>query len=919
MAICQRTLIVTLVLTVVGMMSSACFGQVNASCVVSILNRNVQVNANGTWVIPNIPANFGPVRARTTCVENGVTRSGQSDFFTIPTNGSVDIPRIVLGSATPIPNQVTVNATTSNLTKAGQTAQLNVVGKYADGGSKNLTSASTGTQYLVSNPALGTITTDGLVTATQSGTLLIQAINEGTQGLLQINIALSGDTDGDGIPDDVELRLGMNPNNPADAQEDPDHDGLTNLQEYRLGTDMRDPDSDGDGLSDGQEVKFGTNPLLSDTDGDGVPDGIEVATGSNPRDPNSTNLPKALKKITVSPNAFTINIDSTTGTGSQQLSVTGEFNAGGTIDLTPRTRGTNYSSSNLSVCNFGAESGKVFGAADGTCTITVSNSGFTATVAGTVRNFTPTALSFIDIPGFANNVDVNGNFAYVAAGSAGLQVVNVTDRAKPQIVASRKTPGNANDVVVAGNFAYVADGSSGLQIINIANPVAPVIVGSVATAGDASDVVVYDNLAFVANGAGGLVIIDVSSRTAPKIVGSLALPGPAKGVDAEVGRGIAVVAAGVFGLYVIDISNRTAPKLISSLAGGDVRDVAIRGNFAYLAEISRGFTSVDLSNLFAPFITASTPPNTGGRLMDVVLAGQFALGADVNFVNGVPVISLANPAAPSPRAIIDFRSFRDDNGTGIAADGNYVYMTAEQGSFGTDNGVNGTTRLYIGQYSSREDKAGILPRITLTAPQNNVSVIRGTNVNIRANATDDIGVESVIFSANGVDVGSDSSEPYETLYLVPVNATVLSIRARAVDFGGNVAQSGTVTVTTIADPLTIARGRAVDVNNVAVSGAQVTCQGKTAITDAAGGFQITGLSTIAGDIFCSATASVSGVRFFGASQGFVPAVAGVTNIGSFTLRGPGKTKIVGGSEHTCGLNAQGGGEMLGKQSIWTIR
>src|SRR5260370_6844418 len=35
--------------------------QLNQSCVVSVLTRNVQVNADGTWVLPNIPANFGPV------------------------------------------------------------------------------------------------------------------------------------------------------------------------------------------------------------------------------------------------------------------------------------------------------------------------------------------------------------------------------------------------------------------------------------------------------------------------------------------------------------------------------------------------------------------------------------------------------------------------------------------------------------------------------------------------------------------------------------------------------------------------------------------------------------------------------------------------------------------------------------------
>jgi hypothetical protein len=33
-------------------------------------------------------------------------------------------------------------------------------------------------------------------------------------------------------------------------------------------------DSDGDGLSDAQEWELGSNPLLADTDGDGAADGI---------------------------------------------------------------------------------------------------------------------------------------------------------------------------------------------------------------------------------------------------------------------------------------------------------------------------------------------------------------------------------------------------------------------------------------------------------------------------------------------------------------------------------------------------------------------------------------------------------------------------------------------------------------------
>ena len=51
------------------------------------------------------------------------------------------------------------------------------------------------------------------------------------------------DTDGDGIPDADEVRLGLNPNNRNDANSDFDDDGFTNLEEYRSKTDIRNPKS----------------------------------------------------------------------------------------------------------------------------------------------------------------------------------------------------------------------------------------------------------------------------------------------------------------------------------------------------------------------------------------------------------------------------------------------------------------------------------------------------------------------------------------------------------------------------------------------------------------------------------------------------------------------------------------------------
>jgi outer membrane protein OmpA-like peptidoglycan-associated protein len=83
------------------------------------------------------------------------------------------------------------------------------------------------------------------------------------------------DTDGDGLDNKTEKKLGTNPKNP-----DTDGDGLKDGDEVK--TYLTNPlkaDTDGDGLTDGDEVlKYKTNPLKTDTDGDGLSDGDEVLT-----------------------------------------------------------------------------------------------------------------------------------------------------------------------------------------------------------------------------------------------------------------------------------------------------------------------------------------------------------------------------------------------------------------------------------------------------------------------------------------------------------------------------------------------------------------------------------------------------------------------------------------------------------------
>jgi hypothetical protein len=90
------------------------------------------------------------------------------------------------------------------------------------------------------------------------------------------------DDDGDGLNDGFEVIYGFDPLLPGQAGQDPDVDGLSNLEEQTAGTNPTDPDTDSDGFSDGEEIAAGSDPLddasIPPPDGDINIDGqVDVA------------------------------------------------------------------------------------------------------------------------------------------------------------------------------------------------------------------------------------------------------------------------------------------------------------------------------------------------------------------------------------------------------------------------------------------------------------------------------------------------------------------------------------------------------------------------------------------------------------------------------------------------------------------
>ena len=71
---------------------------------------------------------------------------------------------------------------------------------------------------------------------------------------------------------------------------DKDGDGMSDTQEEDLGTNPEETDTDGDTIPDRLEIEvYHTDPKNSDTDGDGFLDGLELLQGFNPLEKSTTN------------------------------------------------------------------------------------------------------------------------------------------------------------------------------------------------------------------------------------------------------------------------------------------------------------------------------------------------------------------------------------------------------------------------------------------------------------------------------------------------------------------------------------------------------------------------------------------------------------------------------------------------------
>ena len=151
------------------------------------------------------------------------------------------------------------------------------------------------------------------------------------------------------------------------------------------------------------------------------------------------------------------------------------------------------------------------------------------------------------------------------------------------IVASVALNGSAQAVALAGSlasslttYAYVATGSYGLAVVDVSNPDAPTVLGQISLGGNATDVAVSTALgiAAVANGT-DLAFVNISNPAALSVIDTA----PIAATAVRIIGGVAYASSG----GTIDSFDVATGLLLQTLGlgGGTVTGIASQGTTLY--------------------------------------------------------------------------------------------------------------------------------------------------------------------------------------------------------------------------------------------------------------------------------------------------------------------------------------------------
>ncbi|MCP3097598.1 hypothetical protein LZ198_01770 [Myxococcus sp. K15C18031901] len=282
--------------------------------------------------------------------------------------------------------------------------------------------------------------------------------------------------------------------------------------------------------------------------------------------------------------------------------------------------------------------------------------------------------------GAARAVAVAGGYAYLAAGTEGLLVYDVSNPAQPTRVATAKPSDDAyNDLLVRGSTLYVASQKVGVVVFDVTDPKAPARVRSVPDTSVAlatTSLAIDGNTLYAASSSpnGEVLIFDLTTVTQPKLIDRYYVDGalPANGelpMDVAVLNNRLYVSNWTFGLSVSDATNPADPKLLGRFAGSTSRTatVGVINGRTYAFDAGEDWGAhvsvLDVGNAASVLQVGGFSIRPQVSIATATLSGTKLYVA--YYQDGLRVLDVSNPSMP--RQVGYYNSWREaDTGRGLS-------------------------------------------------------------------------------------------------------------------------------------------------------------------------------------------------------------------------------------------------------------
>lgn len=253
-----------------------------------------------------------------------------------------------------------------------------------------------------------------------------------------------------------------------------------------------------------------------------------------------------------------------------------------------------------------------------------------------------------------SNIKILNDFAFIASGSYGLCMLNISDPRMPGEIVRIDTPGFANDVAVSNGYVFIADGSSGLAVSDIRNPDMPSQVSSypVMPGSEVKGIDINGKYAFMAAGEKGLAVADISVPDTPVVpVSSVDTPGDASDIHLAYNSSDktfrAYIADGGYGLQVVDVTDPLHPKQpLQTYVAGVATDVFVSGDYAYVSKGDNGYAVIDI--VTPQTSTVSVNYSTYGTASGITVYKDYVYVADGSGVLNISRFSRKDENPPEP-------------------------------------------------------------------------------------------------------------------------------------------------------------------------------------------------------------------------------------------------------------------------------